>query len=441
MSVRHRRLRELIARGVTWTVCLGLTERDAGRVHASTGAAIAQSVGAHPAAFRPLLHVVWDSLGPVVRNGRRWDWRHVLSRLLDVPVHAAMAALPPALVVSLCIALTSESIVGGAVGGAVTAATVLLLRAVRMLRRQVRSAYDIQYRRKMSQPEARWLTPANFLTSLRIPGSVLVAMFVVWDNQMAAFLTLVGLLVSDVVDGYVARRWQHVTTLGGRLDPVADRLMVSIAAGAALALVPTGASPLRELLIAMLVRDSALLLGGLVPLLDGTGLPPTNASGKVASVLEFSGVISLYGAAAFGRLDDEWTVRAVSGVVGAAVIIGAVSLSRYARSIRHVKPPLPAWPRAHGDTDPELDPYTHDGVRALLDDNPLNATLVALYEELLRRSGPEDDLLEPLELVERAIKQTSESMVSRQRRPARTGAEEVLSNLEQLRHMIEILQS
>src|SRR5689334_6812040 len=43
---------------------------------------------------------------------------------------------------------------------------------------------------------------------------------------LAIFLAAAG---TDLLDGYLARRWKQVTTIGTLLDPIADKLLVSAA--------------------------------------------------------------------------------------------------------------------------------------------------------------------------------------------------------------------
>src|SRR3954465_7229476 len=44
--------------------------------------------------------------------------------------------------------------------------------------------------------------------------------------SLAIFLAAAG---TDLLDGYLARRWKQVTTIGTLLDPIADKLLVSAA--------------------------------------------------------------------------------------------------------------------------------------------------------------------------------------------------------------------
>lgn len=71
----------------------------------------------------------------------------------------------------------------------------------------------------------------NSLTLLRI---FLIPVFIVvfylpfkWHHQVAAFLFTLA-AVTDLLDGYLARRLGQISKLGAFLDPVADKLMVAI---------------------------------------------------------------------------------------------------------------------------------------------------------------------------------------------------------------------
>lgn len=72
----------------------------------------------------------------------------------------------------------------------------------------------------------------NTLTLLRI---VLIPVFVLvfylplsWSNEVACSIFVVA-AVTDMLDGYLARRLNQLSRLGAFLDPVADKLMVAVA--------------------------------------------------------------------------------------------------------------------------------------------------------------------------------------------------------------------
>jgi len=54
-------------------------------------------------------------------------------------------------------------------------------------------------------------------------GSLLIT------NEWLALGIFLSAAVTDLLDGYLARRWQQVTTIGTLLDPIADKLLVSAA--------------------------------------------------------------------------------------------------------------------------------------------------------------------------------------------------------------------
>ena len=75
------------------------------------------------------------------------------------------------------------------------------------------------------------MTFANQLTLLRI---ILIPLFVVifylpfWWAHLSCALIFAIAAITDWLDGYVARKYNHSTAFGAFLDPVADKLMVAI---------------------------------------------------------------------------------------------------------------------------------------------------------------------------------------------------------------------
>ncbi len=111
----------------------------------------------------------------------------------------------------------------------------------------------------------RIFTVPNVITMVRL---VCIPIFV-WllfgaHEQTAAAILLAVLGATDWVDGYVARHFGQVTTLGKVLDPAADRLLVG---AAVISILVYGAVPLwfglatiaREVLVSVMVLALASL--------------------------------------------------------------------------------------------------------------------------------------------------------------------------------------
>ena len=76
------------------------------------------------------------------------------------------------------------------------------------------------------------MTVPNQLTLLRI---VLIPIFVLvfylpvsWSNILACAVFIIA-AITDILDGYLARKLDQTSSLGAFLDPVADKLMVAAA--------------------------------------------------------------------------------------------------------------------------------------------------------------------------------------------------------------------
>src|SRR5690348_3062908 len=48
-------------------------------------------------------------------------------------------------------------------------------------------------------------------------------------NEWLALAIFLAAAATDLLDGYLARRWKQVTTIGTLLDPIADKLLISAA--------------------------------------------------------------------------------------------------------------------------------------------------------------------------------------------------------------------
>ena len=74
-----------------------------------------------------------------------------------------------------------------------------------------------------------------FLVPLLVAALVQHKLSVYWDgkiliaNDFFALIVFLAAAVTDILDGYLARRWKQVTTVGTLLDPVADKLLISAA--------------------------------------------------------------------------------------------------------------------------------------------------------------------------------------------------------------------
>jgi CDP-diacylglycerol--glycerol-3-phosphate 3-phosphatidyltransferase len=75
-----------------------------------------------------------------------------------------------------------------------------------------------------------WNLP-NILTYGRIVAVPAVAGLMLWgtiDARWIAFAFYVLAAITDFFDGYLARAWQQQSSLGRMLDPIADKVLVSV---------------------------------------------------------------------------------------------------------------------------------------------------------------------------------------------------------------------
>jgi CDP-diacylglycerol---glycerol-3-phosphate 3-phosphatidyltransferase len=97
-------------------------------------------------------------------------------------------------------------------------------------------------------------TYLTFARILMVPILVVVLMTRVQSYEIIGVVVFWVASITDLLDGYLARRWKQVTTLGKLLDPLADKLLVS---GALISLVELNLAPAWMVFI-ILAREMAI---------------------------------------------------------------------------------------------------------------------------------------------------------------------------------------
>lgn len=130
-----------------------------------------------------------------------------------------------------------------------------------------------------------WTIP-NVLSLLRLALVPVFLVFIVRGDDIVALVVLVVASLTDLLDGYLARRLGQVTRLGQLLDPAADRLYIFAA------LIGLAARDLVPWWIVVLIvaRDVFLLVLGVVLANNGYGPLPVHQLGKVATFALFFGL-------------------------------------------------------------------------------------------------------------------------------------------------------
>ena len=109
-----------------------------------------------------------------------------------------------------------------------------------------------------------WNVP-NALTLLRIALIPVYWYFMMKHQHPAALIVFIAASLTDLADGYIARKYNLITNFGKLMDPLADKLMsVSVMLSMAI----EGIVPWAALLI-LLGKELLMLLGGVFLLKKG----------------------------------------------------------------------------------------------------------------------------------------------------------------------------
>lgn len=190
--------------------------------------------------------------------------------------------------------------------------------------------YDVGAQDGPEHVSDRIVTVPNALSMLRLLAMPLVWFDIVGDRPVRALLVLFVLVSTDWIDGYVARRFDQVSKLGKILDPISDRVLITVVAIALVAadIVPWWAVG------AVLLRDVLVAVVGVALLARGAGTPPVTRMGKTATFALMTAFPGLLLAEAF----DAGTRTGLRGAAFVALAVGTAAYygaaAQYAAVVR-----------------------------------------------------------------------------------------------------------
>lgn len=103
-------------------------------------------------------------------------------------------------------------------------------------------------------------TLSNLITLFRLVLLPFIIFFLIKRERFIAFIIMLGAFFSDVVDGYIARKFHQETELGKLLDPLCDKISLVVIL---ITLLMINSIPLWAVLIIAL-RDILIILGSYV---------------------------------------------------------------------------------------------------------------------------------------------------------------------------------
>jgi len=198
-----------------------------------------------------------------------------------------------------------------------------------------------------SRKRERFWNAPNLITLSRAALVPVFAWMLLRNRAFGALSVILAAGLSDVLDGWAARKWHQTTKVGTLMDPLADKLLLSTAY-ILLAVKSLGFAQVVPLWLtaAVIGRDLLILAGGgVILLVRGRREFPPSIAGKMSTVMQVATVfwvvlsnsirVSALGRSSF--LAAITSSRVLDGFYAATLLLTAVSGAHYIyRGIRMV---------------------------------------------------------------------------------------------------------
>lgn len=141
----------------------------------------------------------------------------------------------------------------------------------------------------VTQRKNRKLTVANIVTTSRLFMLPFVVYFLLQEQRITAFIIMLILLLSDGVDGYIARKFNQETEAGKILDPLCDKICLAVIL---ITLLLINSIPIW-IVILIISRDVLILVGSYIVLKQKSIVLTSNLLGKITGII-FGAIILAY---------------------------------------------------------------------------------------------------------------------------------------------------
>ena len=132
-------------------------------------------------------------------------------------------------------------------------------------------------KKRLQSRQDRIMTLANFISFSRIILSIPLLLLLDANKLLSAFVIILLIVISDFLDGYVARKADEITNFGKLIDPVADKICMMIVA---IYLIITFKLPFLIFFVILALRDTFLIIIGIYLVFYQEEVFQSNLSGK-----------------------------------------------------------------------------------------------------------------------------------------------------------------